>query len=152
VDLRRASTRDRQLRLRRLGRAFVNVTLVISQIAGAAVTRRKPGAQTSPPIPYPMRRSLALLCATALASCNRAGQQFRSAHRWPTPLALRVVDNCGAVVTGAQIVTTFTNGDPPLALPLVDPPAACTRARGTPRKAVANLTINARISASGSRI
>jgi uncharacterized protein (TIGR03437 family) len=35
---------------------------------------------------------------------------------YPAPLSLLVSDNCGAPLTGASVVTSFDNGDPPLTL------------------------------------
>jgi hypothetical protein len=40
---------------------------------------------------------------------------------WPTPLAVLLFDDCGNVVNNGQIVATFSNGDPPLALALANP-------------------------------
>jgi len=46
------------------------------------------------------------------------------------------------VISGAQNrYPRFTNGDPPLALPLVDPANGLYSGTWTPRKAVSNLTI-----------
>ena len=36
---------------------------------------------------------------------------------WPTPLQINVIDDCGKAVANGQVVTTFSNGDPPLVLP-----------------------------------
>jgi uncharacterized protein (TIGR03437 family) len=123
----------------------VNVTLVVSPVAGTAVTApQSHAAASNTPLPR------AACAPTALASVQTGlVSNFSAATAWPTSLALKVVDNCGGVVTGAQIVTTFTNGDPPLALPLVDPANGLYSGTWTPRKPVANLTINARISAGG---
>jgi uncharacterized protein (TIGR03437 family) len=48
-------------------------------------------------------------------------QNFFAPAGWPTPLAVLLFDDCGSVVNNGQIVATFSNGDPPLALPLVNP-------------------------------
>ena len=41
---------------------------------------------------------------------------FSTRLGWPTPLNVRVVDDCGDTIKGAQAVLTFSNGDPPLVL------------------------------------
>jgi uncharacterized protein (TIGR03437 family) len=123
----------------------VNVTLVVSPVAGTAVSVEQ--SLTAGPV-TPLPRTA---CAPSALASVQTGlvSNFSAATAWPTPLALKVVDNCGGVVTGAQVVTTFTNGDPPLALPLVDPANGLYSGTWTPRKPVASLTINARISAGG---
>ena len=35
---------------------------------------------------------------------------------WPTPLDVRVVDDCGDPMTGGSVVASFSNGDPPLSM------------------------------------
>src|SRR5262249_20338289 len=39
---------------------------------------------------------------------------------WPQPLSARLADDCGAPVLNGQVVASFSNGDPPLALKLHD--------------------------------
>jgi uncharacterized protein (TIGR03437 family) len=51
------------------------------------------------------------------------------------------VDNCGNFVTNGQVTATFTNGDPPLALPLVNPDTGLYSATWTPRNAVSQVTV-----------
>jgi len=43
-------------------------------------------------------------------------QNFTVPAAWPIPLEVRVVDDCGSPVTSGQVVTNFSNGDPPLSL------------------------------------
>jgi len=45
------------------------------------------------------------------------GSDFNVPAAWPTPLEVRVVDDCGAPMAAGSVVATFSNGDP--ALPLV---------------------------------
>jgi uncharacterized protein (TIGR03437 family) len=59
----------------------------------------------------------------------------------PTPINLRVLDDCGDVVNGAQAVLSFSNGDPPLVLTnLLNGNYAATWA---PRSASTPVTIRA---------
>lgn len=41
---------------------------------------------------------------------------FQTRTGFPTPLSVRVLDNCGEPVTTAQVLLEFSNADPPLAL------------------------------------
>ena len=41
---------------------------------------------------------------------------FNVAAAWPTPVELRVVDDCGNPMVDGAVVATFSNGDPPLSL------------------------------------
>ena len=43
-------------------------------------------------------------------------QQFIVPAAWPIPISVTVVDDCGSPITSGQVVTTFSNGDPPLSL------------------------------------
>ena len=127
----------------------VNVTLVVSPVAGNALGGVGTLTTTNEPVPLQPRAGCA---PTALASVQTGlVSNFSAPAAWPTPLALRLVDDCGSTVKGAQIVATFTNGDPPLALPLIDPGTGLYSATWTPRKATASITINARVTAAGFR-
>ena len=74
---------------------------------------------------------------------------FSAPTSWPTPLAIQLIDTCGTAVSNGQIVTTFSNGDPPLALSLVDPVGGVYSGTWTPRKASAQVTITASASSPG---
>ena len=125
----------------------VNVTLVVSAIAGNALGDAGTLSTSAASGPLQPRAGCT---PTALAPVQTGlVSNFSAPTAWPTPLALKLVDDCGGTVKGAQIVATFTNGDPPLALPLIDPGNGLYSGTWTPRKAVANLTINARVTAAG---
>jgi uncharacterized protein (TIGR03437 family) len=68
---------------------------------------------------------------------------------WPTPLEITVVDDCGNPVTTGQVVTTFSNGDPPLVLPGVRGTAGVYSGTWTPRATASQVTIAAQASAQG---
>jgi uncharacterized protein (TIGR03437 family) len=74
---------------------------------------------------------------------------FSAPASWPTPLEITVVNDCEAVVTGASVVATFSNGDPPLALALADPKGGRYSATWTPRKTAAQVVISAKTSVPG---
>ncbi len=68
---------------------------------------------------------------------------------WPTPLEITVNDDCGNAVTTGQVVTTFSNGDPPLVLPGVGGSAGVYSGTWTPRATASQVTISAQASAQG---
>jgi uncharacterized protein (TIGR03437 family) len=74
---------------------------------------------------------------------------FSSPASWPTPLAIVLADTCGNLIVDGQMVTTFSNGDPPLPLALVDSTQALYSGTWTPRNPGTQVTVSARASASG---
>jgi uncharacterized protein (TIGR03437 family) len=44
------------------------------------------------------------------------GQNFNAPVAWPTPIDVIVVDDCGTAMLSGSVVTSFSNGDPPLSL------------------------------------
>jgi uncharacterized protein (TIGR03437 family) len=67
----------------------------------------------------------ALQRASAFNSCNPTqlvpistlfGSGFNVPAGWPTPVEVRVVDDCGAPMTSGSVVVSFSNGDVPLNL------------------------------------
>jgi uncharacterized protein (TIGR03437 family) len=74
---------------------------------------------------------------------------FSAPVAWPTPLSIQLVDDCGNTINNGQIVATFSNGDPPLALTLADPRIGSYSATWTPRSVSSQVNISARASAPG---
>jgi len=74
---------------------------------------------------------------------------FSAPASWPTPLAVTLFDTCGNAVGNGQLVVTFSNGDPPLALAAVDPPNGLYSATWTPQSASPQVTILANAMAQG---
>jgi uncharacterized protein (TIGR03437 family) len=117
----------------------VNVTLIV------------PGALASPAV---SGRSGALggpLCAGAQLVPTQTGltSNFSAPAAWPTPLTIRLLDTCGSAIGNGQIVTTFSNGDPPLILSPIDLTAGLYSGTWTPRKTSSQVTIQARASVPG---
>jgi len=49
------------------------------------------------------------------------GEQFNVPAGWPSPIEVRVTDDCGNAMRAGSVVASFSNGDPPLNLsPLLD--------------------------------
>ena len=42
------------------------------------------------------------------------GQGFSVAAAWPLALEMKVVDDCGLPLTQGAVISSFSNGDPPL--------------------------------------
>jgi len=68
---------------------------------------------------------------------------------WPTPLAILLSNDCGSVVNNGQIVATFSNGDPPLALALANPSQGLYSGTWSPAKAASQVAITVNASAPG---
>jgi uncharacterized protein (TIGR03437 family) len=114
----------------------VNVTLIVP--AGSVTGHEAPAPSSSSCAP-----SKVVPTQTGLVS------NFAQPVAWPTPLAIRLFDDCGGSVSNGQVVATFSNGDPPLALSVADPTAGVYSATWTPRSAASQVTITARASAAG---
>ena len=117
----------------------VNVTLIVG-------TTPKPAFVTglSP-------KDAAATCAPKLMAAAQTGlvTNFSQPTAWPTPLELRLVDDCGSPVANGQIVAAFTNGDPPLPLTLADGSSGLYSGTWTPRRTAQQTTITMRATAPG---
>lgn len=73
----------------------------------------RPGSSPKPDSPH-----LAAGCnpTKLLPIFTQLGQSFAATAAWPTPLEVTVVDDCGSPMTSGSVVTTFSNGDPAVAL------------------------------------
>jgi hypothetical protein len=56
-------------------------------------------------------------------------------------LSVRVTDDCATAVPNAQVVATFSNGDPPLALALTNPVAAQYSGTWAPGRTAPQMTV-----------
>ncbi len=120
----------------------VNVTVIVTPASASA---------TAGPISsYGVAPKAATCTASALAPTQTGlVNNFSAPVAWPTPLSIVLADNCGSLLTNGQIVATFSNGDPPLALTLANPAAATYSATWTPRSAAAQMSITAHVTAPG---
>jgi len=122
----------------------VNITLIVQP------------AQTTPAL-LPNLTSAARpaasgpVCANAQLVPTQTGlvSNFSAPTSWPTPLAIKLFDSCGSLVTGARITATFTNGDPPLPLTLVSAASGLYSGTWTPRKTASSITVSASVTAPG---
>jgi uncharacterized protein (TIGR03437 family) len=118
----------------------VNVTLIVTSPlpSGNAIS----GVEAATP---------KAVCSGAQLVPTQTGlvSDFSSPASWPTPLAITLADTCGNLISNGQIVTTFSNGDPPLPLTLVDATHGLYSGTWTPRNPMSQVTVSARASAPG---
>lgn len=115
----------------------VNVTLIVTAAApkGSISPRAQTSASCSP--------NQLVITQTGLAG------NFSAPASWPQTLAVVLNDNCGNLISTGSIAMDFSNGDPPLRLPLSDPTKAAYTATWTPSHNSAQMTITAKASATG---
>ncbi len=110
-----------------------NITLVVLEAGGTAASSstassgKDRGASCAP--------SQLSLTSTSLVNA------FASPAGWPTPLTVRATDDCGNGAAGAQVVATFSNGDPPLNLSKTNPAAALFSGTWAPKNTAAQMTV-----------
>jgi uncharacterized protein (TIGR03437 family) len=118
-----------------------NITLIVASVGATPAISGSTGKATSPG------------CTPTQIIPTQTGlvNNFSLPTSWPTPLEITVVDDCGKPVTTGQVVTTFSNGDPPLVLPGVGGSAGVYSGTWTPRATASQVTISAQASAQGFR-
>jgi large repetitive protein len=67
----------------------------------------------------------------------------------PTPIVIQLVDDCGSPVMNGQILTTFSNGDPPLDLNLENSSLGLYSGTWTPRNSGSQVTVTATLTPIG---
>ncbi len=126
---------------------FVNFSLSSTLVRSVQVT-----TIVTPPVTRAAAESDRSLagCTPAKLVATHTGLvgNFSSPVAWPTPLAVRVVDDCGDPVSSAQVVANFSNGDPPLPLRLTDGRIGQYSATWTPGLSSSQLSITANVSES----
>lgn len=134
----------------------VNVTLVVeaqlsSPEAGGADSSQAASIQTASIQTTQTEPSPKATCAATALAPTQTGlvNNFSAPTSWPTPLAIRLYNDCGAAVPDGQLTVTFSNGDPPLAMPLVDRATALYSATWTPRATSSQVTVTAQARAAG---
>ncbi len=123
----------------------VNVTLIVETPLPA------PDSQLLPRTALPETTGAAARCSPKNLAPTQTGlvNNFSTPASWPTPLAVLLLDDCGNTISGGQIVATFSNGDPPLALSPVNNTAGMYSGTWTPRSTGPQVSINALANASG---
>jgi len=93
----------------------VNVTLIVSSTGGTGGASAV-STLSSNAVP----RASGCTPSRLVPAQTGLVQSFFAPAGWPTPLAVLLFDDCGSVVSNGQVVATFSNGDPPLALALAN--------------------------------
>jgi uncharacterized protein (TIGR03437 family) len=118
----------------------VNVTLVVETAGQSSAQRTGAFGPEASTACTPMQ---IIPTQTALVS------DFAAPASWPTPLEIQLSNDCGSAVTNAQVVTTFSNGDPPLALSAENAATGLYSGTWTPRTTGAQVVVTATATASG---
>jgi uncharacterized protein (TIGR03437 family) len=116
----------------------VNVLLIV---ANGLAPLSRPGTDFAPHA----------ACTPAMLAPVQTGlvSNFSAPVAWPTPISVRLLNDCGSAVANGQIVATFDNGDAPLPLALVDPAQGLYSATWAPRHSASQITVNATAGAPG---
>ena len=115
----------------------VNVTLIV-QAGGAALLQTQFTSHAAGCTPTKL-----VPTQTGLTT------NFSQPASWPTPLTIKLFDDCGNIITSGQVVTSFSNGDPPLPLQPIDKTTGLYAGTWTPRITSSQITITSRASATG---
>ena len=90
-------------------------------------------------------------CAPSALVATQIGlvDNFSTPASWPVPLQIRLSDDCGNPVNNGQVVATFSNADPPLAMSLVDSTTATYSGTWLPRRTASQVDVTTLASAFG---
>ena len=85
-------------------------------------------------------------CTPSKLSLTQTGlvNSFNSPAGWPAPLIVRLADDCGDPVLDAQMIATFSNGDPALPMKLTNPQVGLYSATWTPARVASQVRVVAR--------
>jgi uncharacterized protein (TIGR03437 family) len=118
----------------------VNVTLIVASGAGSTAS-----AVSSNALPHASGCTPSVLVPAQTGLVN----SFSQPAGWPTPLQILLSNDCGSTVNNGQVVATFSNGDPPLALPLANPSQALYSGTWAPARPSSEVAINITANAPG---
>jgi uncharacterized protein (TIGR03437 family) len=107
-----------------------NITIVVPNHGGASSPKERAAAG----------------CAPSQMSLTQTGlvNSFDAPVGWPETLIVRLADDCGGPVLDAQMVSTFSNGDPPMVMKLTNPQVGLYSATWSPKATAAQVTVTAR--------
>lgn len=118
----------------------VNVTLIVEQ-----------QGSSSAPLESNVTADAGAACTSKQLVPSQTGlvSNFAQGAGLPTPLAIRVLTDCGTPVANAQVIARFSNGDPPLQLALADAGSGLYEGTWTPRSTSPQVTIATTVTAAG---
>jgi uncharacterized protein (TIGR03437 family) len=117
----------------------VNVTLVVQAAGQAGVAAA--GSLSPDRVSSPTQTGSSCTATQIVPTQTGLVSNFASPASWPTPISVQLNNNCGAAVANGQVVATFSNGDPPLALSLVNSASGLYFGTWTPRSSGPQVTI-----------
>jgi uncharacterized protein (TIGR03437 family) len=120
----------------------VNVSLPNHVIRTTNITIVVPNRGDAPSV----KGKAAAGCVPGKLSLTQTGlvNSFDAPVGWPETLIVRLADDCGAPVLDAQMVATFSNGDPPLVMKLTNPQVGLYSATWSPKSTAAQVRVTAR--------
>lgn len=118
----------------------VNVTLILAPAAGSSSSALS--ANASP-------HSVACTPSALVPAQTGLVSSFSQPAGWPTPLQILLSTDCGTAVSNGQVVATFSNGDPPLILPVTNPSQGLYSGTWSPARASSQVSINVTANAPG---
>ncbi len=123
----------------------VNVTLIVEQAGGTTTGSGRISTSST------NTTETTATCTPSRLVPTQTGlvSNFAQPTSWPTPLSILVVNDCGSAVAGGQVVATFSNGDPPLGLGLVNGGTGLYSGTWTPRTTSGQVTVTATATAPG---
>ncbi len=89
-------------------------------------------------------------CAPSQLVLSQTGLtgNFTTAAAWPKLISAQLTDDCGTAISTGQVITSFSNGDPPLTLDLSDPTAGVYSTTWAPSSAANPVAVTLAASAS----
>jgi uncharacterized protein (TIGR03437 family) len=131
-------------------RGFVALAPASAQVRTVGVTLVVPGKG---PVAHPgegERPAAVGACAPSQLVLSQTGLtgNFTTAAAWPKLISAQLTDDCGTAIPTAQVITSFSNGDPPLRLDLSDPTVGAYSTTWAPSSAASPVAVTLAASAS----
>jgi large repetitive protein len=129
----------------------VSVTVIVTPEPGASSASAASSSSAARFLPRAEGTQAAASCSPSLLVPAQTGlvNSFSAPAGWPTALAIQLYNNCGTVVSNGQVVATFSNGDPPLALTLANPSQGLYSGTWSPGKTSSQVSVTVQASAPG---
>ena len=131
-------------------RGFVALAPVSAQVRTVGVTLVVPGKGSVANPVEGQRPEAAPACAPSQLVLSQTGLtgNFTTAAAWPKLISAQLMDDCGTTISNGHVITSFSNGDPPLTLDLSDPGAGVYSTTWAPSSAASPVAVTVAASAS----
>ena len=127
----------------------VSVTLIVTPEPGASSASAVSSSSVSHTLPRAAGAQASCTPTVLVPAQTGLVNSFSAPAGWPTPLAILLYNDCGTVVSNGQVVATFSNGDPPLALTLANPSQGLYSGTWSPAKTSSQVSITVQANAPG---